>query len=191
VSLYKRFDHSKAFLYQSTILLVHPPSALLTRLQYYRASNAQYTTPHPIPVVFAIWPLHDIVITSIIWCMAYKGTVGGRSYIAHKSHDCIAVAWVMRMGGGTHGMIDSCTHTNKWTTILYRPICHTLCNIGNGNILWRPSVIPSIYIYIYVYIYIYMYICVCMCTYICLYICVCVYSLACLRLSACSPLRAD
>jgi len=46
------------------------------------------------------WPLHDIVITNIVWCMAYKGRVGGRSYSAQKSRNSIAVVWVMLMGGG-------------------------------------------------------------------------------------------
>jgi len=42
--------------------------------------------------------------------MAYKGRVGGRSYIAQQSRNSIAVVWVMQMGGGYKGMIDSCTH---------------------------------------------------------------------------------
>jgi len=45
--------------------------------------------------------------------MAYTERVGGRSYIAQKSHNSIAVVWVMRMGGGSTWMIDSCTHINK------------------------------------------------------------------------------
>ena len=28
------------------------------------------------------WPLQDIPITNIVWCMAYKRGVGGASYIA-------------------------------------------------------------------------------------------------------------
>jgi len=28
------------------------------------------------------WPLHDIAMTNIVWCMTYKGGVGGASYIA-------------------------------------------------------------------------------------------------------------
>jgi len=36
-------------------------------------------------VSVTISPLHDIVITNIVWCMAYTGWVGGRSYIAQKS----------------------------------------------------------------------------------------------------------
>jgi len=45
--------------------------------------------------------------------MAYKGRVGGRIDMAQKSRNRIAVVWVMKMGGGGKGMIDSCTHTNK------------------------------------------------------------------------------
>jgi len=52
--------------------------------------------------------------------MAYMN-VGGRSYIAQKSPNSIAVVWVMQMGEGHTGMIDSCTQTNKGRNILYRP----------------------------------------------------------------------
>ena len=64
-------------------------------------------------VSFVCWPLHDIVITNIVWCMAYKGRVAGRSYIAQKSRNSIAVVWVMQMGGGNKGILDSGTHKNK------------------------------------------------------------------------------
>ena len=39
--------------------------------------------------------------------MAYKGRVGGASYMALMSRNSIALVWVMRMGGGNNGMIDS------------------------------------------------------------------------------------
>jgi len=42
--------------------------------------------------------------------MAYKGGVGGGSYIARKSRNGIAVVWAMLMSGVNKGMIDSCTH---------------------------------------------------------------------------------
>ena len=38
---------------------------------------------------------------------------GGGSYIAQMSRNAIAVVWAMQMGGGSEGMIDSCTHKNK------------------------------------------------------------------------------
>jgi len=44
--------------------------------------------------------------------MASTGRVGGRSFIVQKSSICIAVVWVMQMGGGNKGMIASCTHKN-------------------------------------------------------------------------------
>jgi len=44
------------------------------------------------------WPLHDIVITNIVWCKAYKERVGGRPYITQTSCNIIAVLWVMRNG---------------------------------------------------------------------------------------------
>jgi len=51
-----------------------------------------------------------IVITNIVWCMAYKGRVGVGSYMSHKSRNSIAVVGVMRTGGASKGMIDSCTY---------------------------------------------------------------------------------
>jgi len=50
------------------------------------------------------------VITNIVWCMAYKGRVGVGSYMSHKSRNSIAVVGVMRTGGASKGMIDSCTY---------------------------------------------------------------------------------
>jgi len=41
--------------------------------------------------------------------MAYKGRVGGGIYMARQSRNRIAGVWVMRMGGGNKGMVDSCT----------------------------------------------------------------------------------
>jgi len=37
--------------------------------------RAPPTCARPVPV--AAWPLHDTVITNIVWCMAYKQEVGG------------------------------------------------------------------------------------------------------------------
>ena len=48
------------------------------------------------------------------YCMvAHTEKVGGRSYIAQKSRNSIAVVWVLQMGGGNTGVIDSRTHKNK------------------------------------------------------------------------------
>jgi len=33
--------------------------------------------------LFAMWPLHDIATTNIVWCMAYGRGGGGGGYIAH------------------------------------------------------------------------------------------------------------
>jgi len=52
------------------------------------------------------WPLHDIVIANIIWCMAYTGqgeSVGGGAYIAKY---CNRVGFA-RGGRGNKRMIDS------------------------------------------------------------------------------------
>jgi len=42
--------------------------------------------------------------------MAYKRGLGGGSYIAHKSCNCVAIVWAMQMSGGDKGMIDSYTN---------------------------------------------------------------------------------
>jgi len=37
------------------------------------------------------WPIHDIAIINIIWCMAYKGRVGGGAYIAQWACNSTAI----------------------------------------------------------------------------------------------------
>ena len=37
------------------------------------------------------WLLHDIAITNIVWCIAYKGGVGGGVYIAQWWCNSIAI----------------------------------------------------------------------------------------------------
>jgi len=37
------------------------------------------------------WPLHDIAIANIVWCMAYKRRVGGGAYIAKWARNSIAI----------------------------------------------------------------------------------------------------
>ena len=60
---------------------------------------------------------HYTILSLPIWLrltrMAYTGRVGGGSYIAQQLRNSIAVVWVMLMGGGNEGMIDSCTHKNE------------------------------------------------------------------------------
>jgi len=38
-----------------------------------------------------VWPLHDIAITNVLWCMAYTRGVGGRAYIAQSSWNSTAI----------------------------------------------------------------------------------------------------
>jgi len=82
-----------------------------------------------------VWPLQGIATASIVLCMAYKGRVGGRSYIAQNSRNSIAVAWVMQMDWGNKGMMDAgraeCSRTSSITglgvglyTILPLPILY-------------------------------------------------------------------
>ena len=42
-----------------------------------------------------------------------KDGSGGISYITQTSCNSIAIVWVMQMGGGNKGVIDSRTHKNK------------------------------------------------------------------------------
>ena len=64
----------------------YPPAAPL------RVSN--YYPPPPPP-----WPLHDIAITNIVWCVEYKRAVGEGAYIAQWSCNSIAIVWAMQGGG--------------------------------------------------------------------------------------------
>jgi len=69
------FVHYNAILQYSIILVLPPPSALLTLLQYYRTTIAQYTTPHPTPLLNAI---HHTILAVAISC---KGQGGGGGWI--------------------------------------------------------------------------------------------------------------
>ena len=60
----------------------------------------------------AVWPLHDIAITNIVWYMAYTGRDGGRAYIARWSCDSIIIGKALQVGGGNKRMIDS--HNKAW-----------------------------------------------------------------------------
>jgi len=55
--------------------------------------------------------------------MVYGINREGRGKIMYctKVAHSIAVVWVMQMGGGNKGIVDSCTHKNEGTKILYRP----------------------------------------------------------------------
>jgi len=50
--------------------------------------------------------------------------------MAQTSRNSIAVVFVMQIGGGNKGIIDSCTHKNKSKNILYRPIIPS-------NVYWK------------------------------------------------------
>ena len=57
-----------------------------------------------------VWPLHDIIITNIIWCMSYKREVEGGLYIARWLCNSIATVWAMQAGRKHERTIDSCTN---------------------------------------------------------------------------------
>jgi len=61
----------------------------------------------------ANWPLHDIAITNIAWCMAYKRGVGGASKSAQWACISIAIVRAMQVEGGNTRIIDSCTKSSK------------------------------------------------------------------------------
>ena len=48
----------------------------------------------------ATWPLHDIAISNIVWCMAFKGRVGGRACIAQWLCNSIAIGHGFASGVG-------------------------------------------------------------------------------------------
>jgi len=64
------------------------------------------------------WPLHDIVITDIVWCIAYKREVGRGVLYSPVIVNSIAPGWAMQVGGGNERMVDSCTIASKYIDIL-------------------------------------------------------------------------
>jgi len=55
----------------------------------------------------ARWPLHDIAIANIVWCMAFKGGVGGGACIAQWSCNSIELGYALQVGGVNKRMMDS------------------------------------------------------------------------------------
>ena len=51
--------------------------------------------PSPSPT----WPLHDIAITYIVWCMAQTGRVGDGAYIAQWSCNSITIGYALGGSG--------------------------------------------------------------------------------------------
>ena len=45
------------------------------------------------------WPLHDIVMTNLVWCMAYKREVEKVCYTAQWPGNSIVTVWPIQMGG--------------------------------------------------------------------------------------------
>ena len=64
------------------------------------------------------WLLHDIVITTIVWCMAYKRRVERGSFTARQLCNSIATGWAIQMGGRNKRRFDSCTNDSKYKNIL-------------------------------------------------------------------------
>jgi len=50
-------------------------------------------------------PLHDVTITTVVWCMAYKRGVGAGAYIAKWACNSIAIGLALQVGGGGGGAI--------------------------------------------------------------------------------------
>ena len=46
------------------------------------------------------WPLHDIVITNSVWCIAYTREIEGESYTSQCSCISCAPGWAMQVGVG-------------------------------------------------------------------------------------------
>jgi len=71
VGIYKIFFHFEAFVHESILLVLPPPLALLTPLQYYCTDIAQNTTLPPTPLLYAI---HHTILAIAISC---KGQPAG------------------------------------------------------------------------------------------------------------------
>jgi len=59
------------------------------------------------------WPLQDIVLTNIVWCIAYTREVERGVVYCPKSCDSIVPGWAMQVGGGSEMMVDLCTPASK------------------------------------------------------------------------------
>jgi len=61
------------------------------------------------------WSIHDIVVTNIVWCIAYKPEVGRGTVHCPiiVQYNSIAPGWAMQVGGGNKRMVDSCTTASK------------------------------------------------------------------------------
>jgi len=67
-------------------------------------------------VCVATWPSHDIVMTNIIWCIAYPREVERGvvycpivvQYYCTRGGQC-----AMQLGGGNDRMVDPCTAASK------------------------------------------------------------------------------
>jgi len=57
--------------------------------------------------VHSLWSLHDIAIANIVWCMAFKGGVGGGACIAQWLCSSIAIRYALQMEGVNKRMVDS------------------------------------------------------------------------------------
>ena len=64
------------------------------------------------------WPLHDIVITNIVLCMAYTGGGGGGRRTLRNRRAIVAIVRAMQVGGDNRRRIDSCTKASKQNTVL-------------------------------------------------------------------------
>ena len=59
-------------------------------------------------------PLHTVLSPPILYGVWHTRVGrGGGACVAQNSRNSIAVAWVMQLGGGDKGMIDSCTHQKR------------------------------------------------------------------------------
>jgi len=91
VGLYKIFVRSKAFLHYPIILALPPPSALLTLLQYYCTTIAQYTTPTRPPLCL------QYTIQHWQWQYRVKAKLSEVSRIIYASKN-----WGWRLGRYNH-----------------------------------------------------------------------------------------
>jgi len=108
IGLYKIFVYFETVVHESPILSFPPPTCIAypgtTPLH---AHWTVYNSPSHLPCV--CYTLYNIDSNNIVSRPTHEWRVGGSSYIAQTSCNSIAVVWVMQMGGGNTGMMDSCT----------------------------------------------------------------------------------
>jgi len=91
----------------------HPPSPSNNRR--WRGDGA-YHLPRNTLTASMYWPLHDIVITNIVWCLAYQREVEGGRILSNSRAIVLQQCGPCRRVGRMKGRL-TCAHTTQSKTI--------------------------------------------------------------------------